>query len=180
MKKYNKHNFFKHTYCEWKEISNSFIAGREPSYKSKAGSMYYFDENGVARYANHWGRAANCRWKLISTEKKNNVYCLAYATWDSFFPNNENEALYAIIYNSVKKDVTFKHKGCLNSENNLLRTANETAKRITKLKEIVESDQWYKHFDFIDIEEARAYFIEGLINTNKDFLLLKRELLSQN
>ncbi|WP_121967482.1 hypothetical protein [Myroides sp. N17-2] len=179
MKKYGRHNFFKHTYCEWQEISESFIEGRKPDYKSKTGSMYYYDEKGVARYANHWGRAANCRWKLVAEEHKNSVYCLAYATWDSFFPNDEEKPLYVIIVNREEKYVTFKHKGCLNDTNYVFRNASETAKRITKIKEILETDSWYKYLDFIDIEEARLYFIENLVSSNLDFLRLKQELLKK-
>ncbi|EHO11815.1 hypothetical protein HX057_14915 [Myroides odoratimimus] len=179
MKKYSRFNFFKHTYCEWQEIPMSFIEGRKPDYKSKTGSMYYYDEKGVARYANHWGRAANCRWKITSDEYKNSVYTLAYATWDSFFPNNEQEPLYAIIIDEEKKYVTFKHKGCLNDTNHVLRSASETAKRITKIKEILETDGWYKYLDFINIEEARTFLINGLVNSNIEFLKLKQELLKK-
>lgn len=157
----------------------SFVEGRKPDYKSKTGSMYYYDEKGVARYANHWGRAANCRWKITSDEYKNSVYTLAYATWDSFFPNNEQEPLYAIILDLEKKYVTFKHKGCLNDTNHVLRSASETAKRITKVKEILETDGWYKYLDFINIEEARTFLINGLVNSNIEFLKLKQELLKK-
>ena len=65
-KKYNKNNFHKHTFCEFTEVDATTISNIEWHYKSKSGSGYCFTEQGVYRISNHWGRAANCRWRLIS------------------------------------------------------------------------------------------------------------------
>lgn len=177
MKKYNRFNFFKHTYCEWEEIPMTAIEGRKPDYKSKTGSAYYFDEIGVIRYSNHWGRAANCRWKLISQEKKNSIYCLAYARWDSFFPNNEDQALYVIV---LEEDDTvgFKHKGSIDSTEAFCRTAKETSNRIKKIKELQTTTAWFKYIEDISIEEARIKLIKGLIETNLSLIELKQKLFA--
>ncbi|MDR0228709.1 MAG: hypothetical protein LBI72_06550 [Flavobacteriaceae bacterium] len=174
MKKYTRFNFFKHTYCEWEEVPMTLIEGRKPDYKSKTGSAYYFDEEGVIRYSNHWGRAANCRWKLISETKKNNVYCLAYARWDSFFPNNEDQALFAII---VEDDgsIGFKHKGVLGQTNAIYRTAKETSSRIKKIKELQTTTAWFKYVEGIELDEARTQLIQGLIETNLSVAELKKQ-----
>ncbi|MFD0700882.1 hypothetical protein [Myroides pelagicus] len=180
MKKYSRFNFFKHTYCEWQQVPMEVIANRAPNYKSKAGSAYYFDEIGVYRYSNHWGRAANCRWKLISTSAKNSVYCLAYASWDSFYPNNEQQALFVIVLDS-EGEVGFRHRDSLAKEERDLavcRTAKETSSRIKKIKEIQTTTAWHKHIDSMSIEEARELLVLGLINTEKSILELRRELLA--
>lgn len=176
MKRYNPYNFFKHTYCEWHEISSDFIKERTADYKSKSGSEYFFDKKGVARLANHWGRAANCRWKFLSENKKNGEYFLAYATWDSFFPNNEDQLLYAIVVDKEKKYVTFTHKDCLKDKQAVLRNAADTAKRIAKIKEILQTDAWFKYFEGTEIEPIRDFLINGLINSKISFVELKRQL----
>lgn len=178
MKIYHRNNFFKHTFCEWKEIPLSFIAGKKPNHQSKAGSQYYFDEEGVARYSNHWGRAANCRWRLLSDNKNSNGYYLGYAKWSDFFPNNENERLYAIIYDKKENYVTFQHKGCLNDVDTVFRTAEETGKRISKIKEILSTDSWFKYFENIEKEEAREFLVNNLIFTNEDFNTLRKRLFN--
>lgn len=180
MKKYNRYNFFKHTYCEWQEISRDFIKGRTADYKSKSGSEYFFDEKGVARLSDHWGRAANCRWKFMSQSKKNGKYYIAYATWNSFFPNNENEPLYVIVVEKEKKDVTFVHKYCLKDSEAVLWNAVDAAKRIAKIKEILQTDVWFKYFREIEIEKARDFLIQGLVGSKKNFVELRKELVDKS
>lgn len=178
MKKYNRNNFFKHTYCEWTEIPIAFIEGKEPNYKSKAGSSYYFDEDGVARYSNHWGRAANCRWKLVAKEKKNSVYCLAYARWDSFYPNNELEPFFVICYDEVEKNVDFKHRDALNDSKAIARNAKETNARIKKINEILTTDDWFKYIDCESIEATRSLFVNELVYSDKKYNTIRQNLLN--
>lgn len=179
MKKYNRNNFFKHTYCEWIEIPIAFLEDKQPNYKSKTGSSYYFDEDGVARYSNHWGRAANCRWKLVAKEKKNSVYCLAYARWDSFYPNNEQEPLFVISYNEAEKSVDFKHRDALNDPKAIARNAKETNARIKKINEILTSDDWSKHIDCESIDSIRLFFVNELVYSNKNYTEIRKQLLNR-
>ena len=71
MKTYNQTNFFKHTFCEFKEITN-FKIPENINFSSKSDSTYFYTNEGVYRKSNHWGRVANCRWKLISTANYKN------------------------------------------------------------------------------------------------------------
>ena len=103
LKKYNKTNFHKHTFCEFIEVDTNAIPNIEWHYKSKSGSGYCFTEQGVYRISNHWGRAANCRWRLISSASSNtssrakinnSQHRIGYAKWTDFYPNNETEKLF--------------------------------------------------------------------------------------
>lgn len=179
MKKYNQGNFFKHTFCQWQQIELDFIKDKQPSYKSKTGSMYYFDQHGVARYSNHWGRAANCRWSLTMNHanKVSQGYYLGYAKWDDFHPNNEQDCLYVIQVDLQSKTVGFTHKDTLPTCEALCRTAGQTKKRIVKIKEVLQNDQWHKYMDYVDLEQARSFIVEQLVNTNDEFLKIKQRVM---
>lgn len=185
---YNKYNFHKHTFCIFKEMSLDAISDLKLSYKSKSGSAYYFTENGVYRYSNHWGRAANCRWRLepilivsnigksenqkIQTSKDK----LGYANWTDFLPNNDHENLFYIAVELENKSVSFQHKATLlPSENAVVRNALATAKRIQTIKEILLEDKWSKYLKFDDIEEIREQIITDLVTTNDTFLKIKQK-----
>ncbi len=178
MRKYNATNFFKHTYCEWTEVALDNIANLSPHFKSEKGSSYFFTADGIFRYANHWGRVANCRWKLISDKKNSQGYFLGYADWSSFYPNDEREKNYVISVNFLQKEVTFTHYACLSESKAFRRNANDTAKRIVEIKKILLSDEWFKYMNHPDQEEVRKYLITGLVNTNKSLIELKRSFLS--
>lgn len=176
---YNKSNFHKYTFCEFIEIEPNKISKIKTSYKSKSGSEYCFTEEGVYRISNHWGRAANCRWRLISEIKNpNQRERIGYAKWTDFYPNNETEKLFYVKVNFDNKEVTFQHKNNPNFDGKaVLRNASETAKVIRQIKEILESDTWAKYLDFDDLEELRKEIILKLIQTSTSFAEIKRSLL---
>lgn len=181
MKKYNRFNFFKHTYCEWELKPFNVIDGKEPSYKSEKGSCYFFEEDGLYRYSNHWGRVANCRWKLVPndaiTPKVSQGYYVGYASWKSFFSNNENDPNYIIIVDFTTEEITFQH--FMQSEDLTLcrRNAVDTAKRIAEIKKVFFADDWAKYLDCQDLESTRKILINELVNTNKKMVDIKRNLL---
>ncbi|UGS21925.1 hypothetical protein [Flavobacterium cyclinae] len=185
LKKYNKTNFHKHTFCEFTEVDATLIPNIDRHFKSKSGSGYCFTDKGVYRISNHWGRAANCRWRLISktnsdsSSKVNNGQSrIGYANWTNFYPNNEIENLFYIEVNFEINNVTFQHKFNPNYDGKaVLRNASETAKVIRQIKEILESDTWAKYLDFDDLEQLRKEIILQLITTNKSLQILKKELL---
>ena len=176
---YNKNNFHKYTFCEFIEIEPNKISKIKTSYKSKSGSEYCFTEEGVYRISNHWGRAANCRWRLISEIKNpNQKERIGYAKWTDFYPNNETENFFYVEVNFDTKEVTFQHKNNPNyDEKAVLRNASETAKVIRQIKEILESDTWAKYLDFDDLEQLRNEIILKLIQTSTSFAEIKRSLL---
>ncbi len=167
---YNKNNFYRYTFCEFIAIEPNKISTIEISYKSKSGSEYCFTKEGVYRISNHWGRAANCRWRLISNlnlKINNSQNRIGYAKWTDFYPNNETENFFYVEVNFEKNKVTFQHK--LNPKydgKSVLRNASETAKVIRQIKEILDSDSWAKYLDFDDLEFIRKQIVLELITTN--------------
>jgi len=176
MKTYNKSNFFKHTYCIFKEVSPTQLPNQKPDYISKSKSSYYFTEEGVFRKSNHWGRAANCRWKLISDTYKSQNNIIAYARWVDFLPNNDHENLYFIRIDN-NNNVSYYHKNeKIYIQSDLLRTSSETAKRIKIINEVLESDSWFKYINSTDYEKLRNETIEHLLFTTKTFIQIKNDL----
>ena len=175
---YNKNNFHKYTFCEFIEIEPNKISKIKTSYKSKSGSEYCFTEEGVYRISNHWGRAANCRWRLISEIKNpNQKERIGYAKWTDFYPNNETENFFYVEVKFDTKEVTFQHKNNPNyDEKAVLRNASETAKVIRQIKEILEADNWAKYLDYNDLEKLRRDVIQKLITTNIPLQTIKKEL----
>lgn len=174
---YNKHNFHKHTFCLFQQVDASTLLNLKLSYKSNSGSEYYFSEIGVYRKSNHWGRAANCRWRLITnSEYKNQTEIIGFARWTDFYSNNETEKLFYIEINEAKNEVHFNHKNNPNYNNQVLRNASETAKRIKEIKEVLQSNSWAKYLVFDDFEEIRRKMLSELSNTNESFVNLRKIL----
>jgi hypothetical protein len=174
--KYNRNNFHKHTFCEFVQVDATAIPNIDWQYKSKSGSSYCFTDEGVYRSSNHWGRAANCRWRLISEIKNpNQKERVGFAKWNDFYPNNETESFFYVEVNFVTKEVTFQHKSNPKyDEKAVLRNAAETAKVIRQIKEILESDAWAKYLDYDDLEVLRKEIIIDFLTTNKKFIELKK------
>ena len=185
LKKYNKTNFHKHTFCEFTEVDAVTIPNVDWHYKSKSGSGYSFADEGVYRISNHWGRAANCRWRLISNSKtssnskiNNGENRIGFAKWSDFYPNTETENFFYVDVNFDTKEVTFQHKYNPNYDGKaVLRNASETAKVIRQIKGILESDTWIKYLYFDDLEVLRKEIIIKLIQTSASFAEIKRSLL---
>ena len=181
---YNCSNFHSHTFCEFVEIDSVPEIFNKPNYKSKSGSSYYFTEEGVYRSSNHWGRAANFRWRLIATSKakvNNNLFRIGFAKWTDFYPNNETEPIFYIEVNFETSEVTFQHKNHLNYDGkSVLRTAAETAKVIRQIKEVLENDAWAKYYDTINIDSLRRDIIHQLCFSALSLMEIKRNLLAHS
>ena len=173
---YNKYNFHKYTFCVFQEVENNIVEKLNLSYKSKSGSAYYFTAEGVYRVSNHWGRAANCRWRLHSKNKTvNQVKRIGYANWTDFYPNNEHEKLYYIEVNWKTKEVHFQHKENPNyNDKYILRNAAITAKRIQTIREILLEENWAKYLIFESIENLRKEIVNQLIQTEDTFIKIKQ------
>jgi hypothetical protein len=182
---YNRFNFHKHTFCIFKEVKLEEFPSLPIHYKSKSGSQYSFTEKGVFRISNHWGRASNCRWRLVtssssnasSSSKINNSQSrIGYADWTDFYPNNETEKLFYITIDWETRVLNFMH--CHSPQFNnktVVRTASETAKRIKQIQEVLKDKQWAKHLNFDDYDQLEKEVVEELITTNLSFLEIKRK-----
>lgn len=165
MKKYTALNFHKHTFCLWKEVSQSDFEIQQSQFKSKSGSEYFFTNEGVYRISNHWGRVANCRWRLLPmSDYKNQHTKIGFANWTDFYPNDENANLFFIQVNWEQKTADFFHKDMPFYDGKAtLRNASETAKTLKKIKLILNEDTWAKYLNYENLEELRKNLILGLI-----------------
>lgn len=173
MKTYHKNNFFKHTFCEFTEIDKIFLTQHPTHFKSKAASSYSYTEEGVYRYSNHWGRVANCRWKIKTAQKhQSQEYYLGYAKWIDFHPLNKTEKQFYIVVNFDKKIVDFQYKGT--QENVFLFTSLEAQKKVQQIRLLLKEEKWATYFEE-DIAILRKNIILEYIHSNKTLLQVKRE-----
>ncbi|GAB7257157.1 hypothetical protein [Polaribacter sp. OB-PA-B3] len=171
MKTYNKSNFFKHTFCEFTQIDD-FDLPKKTVYVSKSNSMYFYTDEGVYRKSNHWGRVANCRWKLIANKNyKNQNTVTAFAKWDDFYPINSSEKNFYIDVNFDKKTVVIRPKK--EKEVLYLFSLSEAQKRSKQIMHLFKNDKWAKYFDN-DIEILRVKIIADFINSNLALSEIKR------
>lgn len=177
MKTYSRHTFFKHTYCEYQELELNFFTVCPIHYTSKTGSLYSYTKEGVYRYSNHWGRVADCRWKLLTDKKyKNQVYHVGFAKWSDFYPINETEKLFYIQVDFNLKKANFQYKNEASSV--FLFTATAAQKRIRQIHQLFASDTWAKYFEQ-PIDALRNTVILELISSNKTLQHIKMELHQQ-
>jgi hypothetical protein len=176
LKTYTKLNFHSYTFCIWKEVLFSEI---QDNYTSQSGSQYIFTVEGLYRISNHWGRVANCHWRLIPLAQfKNQSITVAFANWTDFYSNDDSSKLFYIKLNPETQEVNFFHKQSIeNDEKVILRNAKATAKTIRIIKEVMTDIAWSQHLKFEDIDELRNEIVEQLITTEKSFLDIKKQYL---
>lgn len=170
MKIYNKKNFFKHTFCEFQEVDN-FEFPEETNYKSKSESIYFYTDKGVYRNSNHWGRVANCRWKLITPGNyKNQQKVVGFAKWIDFYPIDSVEKNFSITIDYSKKTAALKPE----KENaaTYLFTFAEAQQRIKQIKHLFKEDKWGSYFEK-DIHVLRKEFISDFINSDNTLKQIK-------
>ena len=179
MKSYNKTNFHSHTFCIWKEVPVAEIQELKLHFKSKHDSQYYFTTDGVYRLSDHWGRVANCQWRLIPlTHFKNQKNTVAYANWSDFYSNDDSAKLFFIKVNENTQEVNFYHKNTAETKENVVfRNAKETAKTIRLIKEVLTETDWAKYLNYSDLEVLRKEVVSELLYSNKAFLEIKKKYL---
>ncbi|MDG1811081.1 MAG: hypothetical protein P8H13_03970 [Polaribacter sp.] len=133
-------------------------------FKSKAGSQYFYTNDGVYRYSNHWGRVANCRWRLLSDKKvKSQNFYVGLAKWTSFCQLNETKKQFYISVDFDKKIVDFHHKNTY--EKAFLFYADTAQKKVKQIRKLFVDDKWAKHFEE-DISVLRKKIIFDYINSD--------------
>lgn len=175
LKIYTKFNFFKHTYCEFQEVSEDIFKANPAHFKSKSDSKYHYTPEGVYRYSDHWGRVANCRWKLLANQDfKNQQYHLGFAKWSEFYHLNDTEKLFYIQVDFELKKVTFQHIGKESNSSKVLFTALEAQKRVKNIRQLLTEEKWAKYYD-CDLLVLRKQVITDYIETNKTLAVIKQE-----
>jgi hypothetical protein len=176
---YNRHSFYRNTFCLFSEVRPEILSEIILGFLSKSGSQYYFTEEGVYRKSHHWGRAANCRWRLLplSNYISEDPLKVGFARWRDFYPNNDFEKLFYITAEISGQIVTFHHKNNPNFNGTaILRTAAETAKHIKLIRTLLTETSWAKYLEYDNINLLREKVINSLINTSKSFHEIKRSL----
>jgi len=172
LKTYNQNNFFRHTFCEFQEVQD-FEFPEKTHYKSKFNSKYFYTNIGVYRKSNHWGRVANCRWKLNSNGNyKNQENVIGFAKWTDFHPLNESEKSFYI-------EVDFDRKICKiqpkkEQYSNHLFTYSEAQKRLKNIYHLFKENKWANYFD-TEINELRYKIFTAYIQSDKTLQQIKFE-----
>ncbi len=152
---------------------NDFVFPENTHYKSKSKSFYFYTDKGVYRKSNHWGRVANCRWRLLSDEKiKSQNDYVGFAKWTDFYSLNETEKQFYITVDVKNKTADFHHKAT--KENAFLFFAETAQKKITQIRKLFSEDKWANYFEE-DIETLREKIITSYINSNKTLQEIKLE-----
>ena len=171
---YNRNNFHKHTFCVFTEVEMSEMKDYTIGYQSKSGSSYYFTDLGVYRVSNHWGRAANCKWRLENKFQSSSRTKAGFALWTSFHSDNDSEKLYFIAVDYATEKVYYEHKNSASfSGNVLLRTASETTRTIKQIRNLFDNDAWANHFETEDSNALRKEIIQKMITTNETLSAIK-------
>ena len=175
MKNFNQHNFFKHTFCEFQQL-DSFTFPKNENYKSKSESSYFYTDEGVYRKSNHWGRVANCRWKLIAKNTyKNQETVIGFVKWTGFYPLSSTEKIFYIDVNFDEKSA--KIKANRKSSTNYMFTFSDAQKRVRQIQHLFKNNTWTKYFD-LETEELRFQIITNFIATDKNLQEIKRDFKS--
>lgn len=176
-----KPNAFKNTFCVFNELDINKLEGLDWSYKSKSGSCYFFSKSGMYRYSNHWGRLANSKWRLIPLKPETpSKFKLGFATWTSFYPDNNEEALYYLEVDYEIKTVNYQHKNNPDYDGiAIIRNTFETTKKIKQIRNLFNLTSWFKYFDADDIDLIRKKIIQQLVYTNKSLDEIKNEINGQ-
>lgn len=152
-------------------MNQDFFDENQVHFKSKAGSQYSYTEEGVYRFSNHWGRVADCRWRLLSEDKlKNQNYYLGFANWTDFYALNETEKQFYISVDFEKSIVEFHHKGT--NEEVFVFFAEMAQKKVTQIRKLFLDDKWAKYFD-TDIHLLRKNIISEYTSSNKSLQEIK-------
>jgi len=178
-KTYNKTNFHNYTFCIFQEVGLEVLQDLSLNYKSKSGSCYYYSETGVYRLSNHWGRAANCKWRLVNNNLNTDRTKLGYANWSDFYPDNDYEKLYFVKVDYETPTVHFYHKQSQEyTSEKVLRTTTDTTKLIKQIRTLLDETAWTKYLKDENIEVLRKEIIKELVNTNKSFQEIRKEYLN--
>ncbi len=173
---YHKFNFFKYTYCEFESKEIDFFEGKSSHYQSKSGSLYFYADEGVYRYSNHWGRVANCRWKIKGVENyKSQNYYVGFAKWIDFYPLNDFDKVFYLEVNFNKQQARIKRIGSIVNTDVFLMTSEQVHQRLKQIQTLFKEYKWAKYFDD-DIDVLREKLITGLIASNKSIQELKQQL----
>ncbi len=174
--KYHKFNFYRSTYCEFEMQNINFFDDMKAHFQSKSGSYYYYTEEGVFRYSNHWGRVANCRWKIQGIDYyKNQKYYVGYANWSDFYPLNGTDKVFYLEVDYQERKANIKRIRTDEERKEFLMTSEFAHQRLKQIQILFKEYKWARYYEE-DVDVLRKIIIDKLITTNKTLQQLKLEL----
>tara|TARA_R110001583_G_scaffold12326_2_gene54832 strand:+ start:10533 stop:11024 length:492 start_codon:yes stop_codon:yes gene_type:complete len=154
-------------------INEDYFNQKLVHYKSKSGSLYFYTDKGVYRYSNHWGRVANCRWKISGIEAyKNQDYYTGYANWLDFHSLKSNEKCFYLEVNFEEASVKIYSIKEQNNPAEFLMTLEFALKRLKEIKTLFKEYKWALYFNE-NIDILRKELISLLINSDKPLQEIK-------
>lgn len=171
-------NSFKNTFCVFHEVDFAPFKTELPSFRSDSGSLYFYTDKGMYRYSNHWGRLANCKWRLLESNISSSKMKCGFAPWENFYEDNDIEPLYYLEFDDINETIQYQHKCCKKYDGKaIIRTSKATQKRLKTARNILTLSNWAKYFENQEIDILRREIIKELIYTNKSIEQIKRERL---
>lgn len=156
-----------------------FFKEKKVHFKSKSGSYYFYTDEGVYRYSDHWGRVASCRWKIKGIEVyKNQQFYVGFTKWEDFHPLNDVDKVYYIKVNLATKQAKIIRLSNEGNNRTYLMNAPLAYLRLKQIQTLFKEYKWAKYIDG-DIDELRAVIIDKLLNSNTTLDILKRELKNE-
>lgn len=176
-----KANTFRNTFCVFDEVDTNIILNQTPNFESASKSKYFYTEAGMYRFSNHWGKLANCKWRLVpNSNLYSGKFKLGYASWETFYQDNSADYNYYLEVNFDTQSVIYQHKNNTDYDINLpLFSYKEVSKRINQIKNLFENTNWAKHFQFSDIHSLRKLIITQLIETKLPLDQVKRNFFNK-
>ena len=100
---YNKDNFYRKTTGDFKTAQ---APSRAPDFVSASSSKYWYEDYGVFRQADHWGKVSSNEWTLDGKESSGAVKT-GYAKWEDFAYNGaKDKARLAKYENALNKKLS--------------------------------------------------------------------------
>jgi hypothetical protein len=125
----------------------------------------------VYRKSNHWGRVANCRWKITANKNyKNQQIIIGFAKWTDFYPINSSEKLFFIAVNFDEKIA--KIQSNTKHSTSHLFTFSEAQKRIKQSTHLLNDDKWTRYFEGSS-KDIKFKIISDFINSDKTLQEIK-------
>ncbi|WP_348727119.1 hypothetical protein [Tenacibaculum sp. 190130A14a] len=150
-----------------------FFKDMKAHFQSKSGSYYYYTEEGVFRYSNHWGRVANCRWKIKGIEGyKNQKYYVGFAKWSDFYPlNNTDKVFYVIVdFKNEQAKICRVQSGV--TKEFFLMTSEIAHQKLKSVQTVFKDTKWMKYLNG-ELQEIQQKVIHELINGPKSLQEIK-------
>lgn len=153
-----------------------FFKDMKAHFQSKSGSYYYYTEEGVFRYSNHWGRVANCRWKIKGIEGyKNQKYYVGFANWSDFYPLNDTDKVFYLTVDFENEQVKISRIKKENDTELFLMTSEMAHQKLKSAQTVFKDTKWMKYLNG-DLKTIQKKVIDELISTHKSLQIIKVEI----